>query len=172
MEDPMARAFLLTLMSVIVFGGAAAAQELATPLAGFSPFIGIPWTGRVVSHPTPPGDHALAWAVTLNGHVVTASKTVTPVGFSLEILFYWDKELDCVAFVQLSSNGLHAKGTAEVVDGVITLEGLAGQAEGMRPFRQTFQILPDGTLEDRWYAGSAAGWIPQHVIVYRAAAGG
>lgn len=160
------RASRIGLAVVVTLACAAVGQELVGPLASFEPLVGTSWIGRFTSSPTPPFDHRIEWEAILDGQVVRWAKRVEAVGFAMETYFYWDAELGAVAFTQLTSNGIHGKGVVEFDDGVIALVGVAMQTWGLVEFRQTFEILSDGTLEDRYYTRVGADWSPEHVISY------
>jgi len=108
----------------------------------------------------------IEWAAILDGHVVQWSKRVDTLGFAMETFFYWDRAQEVIAFTQLTNRGIHGAGSVIIEDSVVALEGYTLQTGGKTTFRQTFQIMVDGTLEDRYYTLGDAGWVPQHVIVY------
>jgi len=156
--------FAIGMLTTAVAGGG---QELVPELAIFEGLVDTSWTGRFTSTPAPPFDHAIEWSVILDGHVVQWSKRVDAVDFSMETFFYWDADLEAVAFTQLVSNGIHGKGYVESIEGGIALVGLAMQMTGIVDFKQTFVLTEEGTLEDRYYTRSGDDWVPEHVIVYR-----
>ncbi|MCK4411147.1 hypothetical protein KAV67_02580 [Candidatus Bipolaricaulota bacterium] len=158
---------LITLVATVALTVLAVSEELVEPLAAFEPLVGTSWIGRFTSSPAPPLYHLIEWKAILDGQVVQWSKCVEALDFAMETFFYWDQELDAVAFTQLTSNGIHGKGVVEIEDGVISLVGVAMQTWGIAEFKQTFEIMADGTLEDRYYSRRGTGWSPEHVIVYR-----
>ena len=160
------RASRIGLAVVVTLACAAVGQELVGPLTPFAPLVGTSWIGHFTSSPAPPFDHLIEWKAILDGQVVRWTKRVEAVGFSMETFFYWDAELDAVAFIQLSSNGVHGRGEVEFEDGVIALVGVAMQTWAPVEFRQTFEVLSDGTLEDRYYTRVGTKWSPEHVISY------
>ena len=165
--DHWRRAAPVVLTVVVALAAAAWSQGLAEPMAAFEPLIGTSWIGRFTSSPAPPFDHRIEWKAILDGRVVQWTKRVEAVDFEMETYFYWDAELGAVAFTQLANNGVHGKGVVEFENGVVTLIGVAMQTLGLVEFRQTFEIMEDGTLEDRYYSRCGADWCPEHVIVYR-----
>ncbi len=160
------RAFTLILFAILLTSLAAAATELQDPLAPLGLLVGTSWTGRFVSTPAPPFDHEIEWTAALDGHVVKWMKRVNQIGFAMETMFYWDSEAEVIVFTQLASNGIHSRGTVASDDGRVTLAGYSIHSGELVEFRQTFEIMPDGTLEDRYYSKANDGWIPEHVIVY------
>jgi hypothetical protein len=165
--DQCRRAALGVLTVVVALAAAALSQELVEPLGAFELLVGTTWIGRFTSSPAAPFDHWIEWKAVLGGQVVQWTKRVEAVDFTMETYFYWDAELRSVAFTQLASNGIHGKGVVEFEDGVIALVGGAMQTLGRVEFRQSFEIMSDGSLEDRYYTRSGSGWCPEHVIVYR-----
>ncbi len=157
----------IALAAAVALAVFAMGQQLVAPLAAFEPLVGTSWIGRFTSSPAPPFDHLIEWEAILDGQVIRWSKRVEAVGFAMETFFYWDRELEAVAFTQLTSNGIHGKGVAEIEDGMIVLVGVAMQTWGSVEFRQTFEFMPDGTLEDRYYSRAGMSWSPEHVIVYQ-----
>ncbi len=165
--DHWRRAAPIVLTAVVALAVAALSQELAEPLDAFEPLVGTSWIGRFTSSPAPPFDHHIEWKAILNGQVAQWTKHVEAVDFTMETYFYWDAELGTVAFTQLANNGIHSKGVVEFEDRGIALVGVAMQTWGLAEFRQTFEVMEDGTLEDRYYSRCGADWSPEHVIVYR-----
>ena len=161
------RTALIVLVAAIAFPAVVASQQLVGPLAVFERLVGTSWIGRFTSSPAPPFDHLIEWRAILGGQVVQWSKRVEALGFAMETFFFWDKELEAVAFTQLTSNGVHGKGVVEIEDGAIALVGVAMQTWGVAEFKQIFEIMADGTLEDRYHSRAGTGWSPEHVIVYR-----
>jgi len=160
------RVFALVMIAALLMPLTAAAFDLHDSLAPLAPLVGTCWIGCFVSTPAPPFDHEIEWSAALDGHVVKWVKRVDELDFAMETVFYWDAEAEAIAFTQLASNGNHSRGTATSEDGKIALIGTSIRPSGLVEFRQTFEIMPDGTLEDRYYSRGSAGWIPEHVIVY------
>ena len=146
---------------------AASAQAPIDELAVFEPFANSTWVGRFQDPRAPRVDHVIEWNAILDGQVVRWTKYVEALGFSMETTFYWDWEIAAVSFVQLASNGSHAQGVAMAEGDRLVLLGVSAQPLGSVEFRQTFEIMADETLEDRYYRRAGEGWAPQHVIVYR-----
>ena len=165
------RTALIMLVAAVALPVVVVSQELVGPLAAFEPLVGTSWIGRFTSSPAPPFDHLIEWRAILNRQVVQWSKRVEALDFAMETFFYWDKELGSVAFTQLAGNGIHSKGVAEFENGLIALVGVVMQTWGIAEFRQTFEIMVDGTLEDRYYSWAGTGRSPEHVIVYRMSPG-
>jgi len=161
------RVFTLVMIAALLMSLPVAAIDLHESLAPLDSLVGTSWIGRFVSTPAPPFDHAIEWSATLNGHVVKWMKWVDELDFTMETSFYWDAEADAIAFTQLASNGNHSRGTATSEDGKLILTGTSIRPSGLAEFRQTFEIMLDGTLEDRYYSRGSNAWIPEHVIVYR-----
>jgi len=159
------RTVLIILLSVAVVVQASDECPIE-PLAGFFPFLGTDWIGHFTSSPAPPFEHAITWDLALSGQVVRWLKTVDEIGFEMETHFYWDRIRETVAFVQLCNNGAHGTGTAAIMDGTLTLVGVAMQSSGAVEFRQTFERSEDGTLVDRYYTRAGSTWLPEHVILY------
>ena len=162
----MHRILRLLLIATLLTSVAAASANLHDTLAPLGCLVGSSWTGRFLSTPAPPFDHEIEWSAALGGHVVKWLKWVDELEFAMETAFYWDAAVETIAFTQLASNGIHSRGTVEAEGGKIALVGFSIRPSGAVEFRQTFEIMPDGTLEDRYYSRGSDGWIPEHVIVY------
>jgi len=158
-------AIALTVAWTLAVGGAG--HEPIGPLAVLAPFLGTSWVGRFTSTSAPPFDHRIETQSILSGQVVRWSRSIDELGFSMGTFFYWDREIDAVAFAQLASDGIHAKGVVEITAAGFALVGVALQPTVMLSFRQTFDILEDGTLEDRCFRRAGDAWLPEHVIVHR-----
>ena len=165
---PAGRRLICCVISVLaVLATPVVGQGLVDALAPFEPLLGTSWTGRFVSQPAPPGDHSVEWRTILSGQAVQWSKRVEALDFAMETFFYWNAELDAVAFLQLTNRGVVGEGVVAFEGALIALEGVVQQPTGPTEFRQTFELLPDGTLEDRYYRRVGDGWHPEHVIVYQ-----
>jgi len=160
------RVFVLLITATLLVSLAVAGVDLHDTLAPLGCLVGTCWTGRFVSTPAPPFDHEIEWSAALDGHVVKWVKRVDELDFAMETVFYWDAEIATIAFTQLASNGIHSRGTVEAEGGKIALVGFSIRSSALVEFRQTFEIMPDGTLEDRYYSRGSGDWIPEHVIVY------
>ena len=165
----MHRILRLLLIATLLTSVAAASADLHDTLDPLASLVGTSWIGRFVSTPAPPFDHEIEWSAALGGHVVKWLKWVDELEFAMETVFYWDAAVETIAFTQLASNGNHSTGTATFEDGRLTLTGLSMRPSELVEFRQTFEMMPDGTLEDRYYSRGSNGWIPEHVIVYEQA---
>jgi len=159
-------ASFLAVFSILGSAVIASAQPPIDELAIFETFVDTAWTGRFQDVRAPQVDHVIEWSAILDGQAVRWSKRVDALGFSMETTFYWDRERAAVAFVQLGNNGVHGHGTAWLEDNLLVVVGVSRQASGSVAFRQTFEILADGSLEDRYYRKSQEVWAPQHVVVY------
>ena len=153
-------------IAVVMFGVFCAAQTPIDELTIFEPFVGTSWIGRFQDRTVIQADHLIDWTALLDGQAVRWSKRVEELGFTMETTFYWDRERQAIAFTQLASNGNHGEGTATAEGCLLILVGVSRQASGSLEFRQTFEIMDDGTLEDRYYRRAGDGWSPSHVIVY------
>ena len=153
-------------MIVLLIAACVAAQAPIDEMAIFQPLLGSAWVGRFRDPSAPQVDHVIEWSTILDGQVVRWSKRVDALGFEMETTFYWDRELATVRFIQFASNSVHAQGTARTEKGALVLLGVSEQPSGSFEFRQTFEILADGTLEDRYFRRAGDAWAPQHVIAY------
>jgi len=157
---------LITLVTLLA-SLAVTAINLEETLAPLAALVETSWIGYFTSTPAALFDHEIEWRAALNGHVVKWLKWVNDIDFTMETYFFWDAEAEVIAFTQLTSNGTHSRGSVESEDGKLVLVGSSLRSQGLVEFRQTFEIMPDGTLEDRYYTRGSSSWIPQHVIVYQ-----
>jgi len=141
---------LVAVMFALGLGVAASAQAPIEELAIFVPFAKSEWAGRFQDPRAPQVDHVIEWNAILDGQAVRWTKSVEALGFSMETTFSWDWEIAAVSFVQLASNGSHAQGVAMAEGDRLVLVGVSAQPLGPVEFRQTFEILADETLEDRY----------------------
>jgi len=153
-------------MAVVTLTALCAAQTPIDELTIFEPFVGTSWIGRFQDRTVIQADHLIDWTTLLDGQAVRWSKRVEELGFTMETTFSWDREREAIAFTQLASNGNHGEGTAAAEGCLLVLVGVSRQASGALEFRQTFEIMDDGALEDRYYRRAGDGWSPSHVIVY------
>jgi len=165
-NDGLAPRSLIAMIVVAWMALVSMAQELVDELAMFEPLVGTAWSRRFQDHWVTQSEHVIEWEATVGGQVVRWSKRVEELGFSMETFFYWDSAAGRVAFVQFASNGNHGEGVVETEGRVLVLIGTSKRGSTSMEFKQTFEIVEDGTLEDRYFSRAGDGWAAEHVIVY------
>jgi hypothetical protein len=131
------------------------------------PVIGKRWTGRYV--PTEPDeqfDHVISWESILDGRAARCTKTVAALDFEMETTYYRNPASDSIVFVSLTNRGQMSSGTVDSEDGRFVLLGSDGGAAAARDSKQTFEVRPDGVLQDRFFLDEGQGWTQGHLIEY------
>jgi hypothetical protein len=119
------------------------------------------WTGRYV--PTEPDeqfDHVIDWEPILGGTAIRCTKWVAAVDFEMETTYYTEPESNSIVFVSLTNRGQTSQGTVQKEDGGFVLLG----SDPRREFKYTFEVRPDGILEDRFHLQENGGWSQGHLI--------
>jgi len=166
MENRFNRLVVILGLATLLAGSNADAQEPVAELAFLTPLLGPDWTGTFIP-PEPDWAHELHGETILDGHAVHLIKEVAAADFRMESLFTFDPDSARVTFVSQTNRGQLSTGTARFADGHVIVEGRNHYDTTVREFRQTFTILPDGRLEDRFYRREGEAWIQGHLIRYR-----
>ncbi len=130
------------------------------------PLIGVTWVGHFQESSDSGLVHVVRWETTLDGNVIRSTKEVPALNFRMETLYFWDWEKETISFLQLTSRGTFSEGTVTLTEERITLIGRGIRPSGISEFKQTFEIRPNGTLEDRYYRRDDDEWASGHRIVY------
>lgn len=162
----MIRSLLVILLAAAnIYGGTNQFDEVRTFL---KPLLDRKWTGQYQDPPGRDVVHEVSWELVQQGHAIRFTREVPAGDFSKESLYYWDAESDRIVFITISSTGNLAKGTVVVEDDMLILEGISYRGNESPTFRQTFQMLEDGTLEDMYYTLVHGKAYQGHRIWYRA----
>lgn len=144
---------------------AGTAQGLDGNMELLQPFLGAPWSGHYSDPETAHLLHESVWEPILDGRSVRLTKRVDELAFVSETIFYWDPGRRLVAFLTVTNRGQISRGTAILEGGAILLEGVSVREDGDRPFRLTYRLLDDGTLEDRFYLKQGDAWNQRHLVL-------
>ncbi len=144
----------------------ASAEELREELTFFAPLVGTTWVGHYSNAEVAHFVHAVRWEPVLSGRAVRATKRVEELDFSMETLCYWDAGSGQVRFLSLTNRGQLLRGSASWSDGLVELTGEQIADTGATPFMQTYRVLTNGELEDRFYLKGQGEWVEQHLIEY------
>ena len=155
------------------------AQELDPRMGALKPLLGKTWQGTLKS---PDGTRDLEVVRTFEllekGRVIRLTKTSPDLGTSGEGFVYWDDVTGSMRLFFVETNGVFLSGTVGVEKNVITVQGTITWPEkppdsraGQRyDFRNTFELLSDTSMRDRWYQNAFGPWRPGHVIDFKAKA--
>jgi len=157
---------LVLLASLAGVTGATAQQpELEEGLRSLEPLIGTTWRGRVEQR-RDAERMDLVWERVLDGKAVRLTRQVPAVGLVAEVLYFWDRERNALAFLGVSSRGVVQRGVVTVESGVIVHLGTQIGPETRTEYKQTLELLPDGRLRDVFYALTPSGWRQRHLILH------
>jgi hypothetical protein len=157
---------VIALPILLVVVSAGFSQELDEHLLILQPLIGATWVGHFLESADSGLVHVVRWEPILNGKVIRSTKEVAALNFRMETLYFWDWENETISFLQLSSGGTFSEGTVALAEKKITLSGRGIRPNGVSEFKQTFEIRPNGTLEDYYYRRDDDEWVQGHRIVY------
>jgi hypothetical protein len=111
-----------------------------------------------------------------DGKAVRYTRTVAELKSSEEGTIYWDDMAKKIAFFSIQSNAAHSSGFLTVEKNVISFEGkLTWPAPPPEPgvkqafdFRNTFELVSDSEMVDRWFQNAFGPWRPGHRILLKA----
>ena len=131
------------------------------------PVIGKRWTGRYVpAESNEQFDHVISWEPILDGTAVRCRKKVAALDFEMETTYFWDPASNSIVFVSLTSRGQLSSGTVHSEGERFVLLGSDGAADAVRKTKYTFEVRPDGVLQDRFFLDEGQGWTQGHLIEY------
>jgi hypothetical protein len=142
------------------------AAELSDHLSFIHQLIGKAWLGHYDNPDDAHLNHHQRWEPILEGQAVRATKRVPEVNFTKETVYYWDPSQEAVRFLSLTSKGQVSTGSVSDENGRIVLIGSRIEASGGKEFKFSFEVLQDGTLEDRFYLKANGEWMQGHLIRY------
>ena len=145
------------------------AAKLSDHLAFLQPLIGKAWLGHYDNPEDAHFDHHIVWDPILEGQAVRATKEVPELNFTMETTYYWDPKKEEVNFLSVTNRGQLSSGIVYGTEGRIILLGTNIEASGNREFKLSFEVLADGTLEDRFFLKINEKWKQRHLIQYSAA---
>jgi hypothetical protein len=152
-------------------------QVLDPKLSPLEPLLNKDWRG-ILKAPDGSAEWATAcrFEAVWGGQVIKYSRT-TPERKSVEEGYiYWDDVAKKPAFFSIQSSAVFMTGFISVDKKVITFEGRMTwptpppnpQVKQSYDFRNTFEILSDSEMVDRWFQNAFGPWRPGHVITFRA----
>lgn len=153
------------------------AHELDPRLAALKPLVGKTWQGTLKS---PDGTKDFRVVRTFEalekGRVIRLTKTNRDLESSGQGFIYWDAVAGGMRLFFVETNGVVLSGTVGVEKNVVTVQGTMTWPD--RPpdprvkqsyeFRNTFELLSDTSMRDRWYHTAFGPWRPGHVIDFEA----
>ncbi len=158
--------FVVLLMLFFFCGSNVSGEEASDPLGFLSDLTGRVWLGHYSNPEDAHYNHVVRWSAALDGKAVRVEKKVSELNFEMETIFFWDPEIEKISFVSLTNRGQVSRGTAAKEDGTLVLLG-ASKAEGdSRDFKMSYCLMPDGTLEDRFFIKKGEEWQQRHLIRY------
>jgi hypothetical protein len=172
------RAIGLILSLLVLAGLSGAVSNLDPKLAPLTPLLDKDWRGMLKAP-----DGSAEWETLYRfeavwgGKVIKSTRT-TPARNSVEEAYiYWDDPAQKPAFFSIQSSGVFATGFVSVEGKVLTFEGRMTWPDpppnpGVKQsydFRNTFEVLSESEMVDRWFQNAFGPWRPGHVINFRAA---
>ena len=158
--------FVVLLMLFSFFGSNASGEEAGDPLGFLSDITGRVWLGHYSNAEDAHYNHAVRWSAELDGKAVRVEKKVSELNFMMETVFFWDPEIQKISFVSLTNRGQVSRGTAVEEDGKLVLLGVSKAEGDSRDFKMSYCLMPDGSLEDRFFIKKGEEWQQRHLIRY------
>jgi prepilin-type processing-associated H-X9-DG protein len=156
---------LVTLLAATVVSPAAADGNLEEHLLGFKPLLAKRWIG----HYSPDSEgltHLLSVEVILSGRAIRLSKEVPEIGYSSEMLIFWNPATSTVELLSLTSNGHVNRGTVLFTDGSVELHMWKDGRTETPQTRLVFKLGTDGSLYDEFFRQTTDGWQLGHLVIY------
>ncbi|MBU8923313.1 MAG: hypothetical protein KOO63_15970 [Bacteroidales bacterium] len=157
--------FMITTVLIICIALQAQGQELGEHMEFMRPFIGKTWLGHYSNPEDAHYRHIVKWESILDGQSVRLTKSVDELSFAMETIYYWDAGKQQVAFLSLTNRGQLSRGAVKIEGDLVIMEGESIVQEGNRPFKTSYFLRPDGTLEDRFHVKSGDKWNQRHLIL-------
>jgi hypothetical protein len=168
----------LVLALVVLTGLSQAGPGLDPKLAPLEPLLHKDWRGMLKAP-----DGSAAWETACRFEPVWAGKVIkytrtTPERDSVEEGYiYWDDPAQMLAFFSIQSGGVFSTGFVSIDQKLITIRGrMTWPAPPPNPgvkqsydFRNTFELLSESEMVDRWFQNAFGPWRPGHVITFREA---
>jgi len=159
--------FLLIPALLFVFHLYSGGQARAEKLGILEPLVGKTWVGELRS---PDGKTAsqvsLRYESLWNGAAVRVSRSNPERKSFSEGYFYWDNEGGGIGFFSVNSLGGPVKADVSTEDGKVCLTGSVTINGKTFDFKNTFELLPNGKMVDRWYQNASGTWNAGHVIEF------
>lgn len=161
------RIAVIGVMAAAIFLSSATAQEAPPdPVELFRPLLGR-WEGGFVDPPVEGPVHVVEFEAMLGGTAVRRVKWVSSDDPLQESLYFKDPRGATVRFLTLSSLGYVSRGRVSREGDRIVVEGTQVGPDSSDLVRVTFEITPDGTLQDRFFGLVDGVWTQRHLIEYR-----
>ena len=168
--------FGLALLALWAFPYGLSAQTLDPNLASLEPFLGKTWVG-VMKAPdgSPEREVICEYRALWNGKAVRSTRTIKFLQSFEEGTLYWDDRAKKIAFFTIHSTGVFSSGFLTLDKGTMTYEGkmtwpspLEREAKQSFDFRNTFELVTESEMVDKWYQNAFGPWTPGHVISFKA----
>ena len=162
-------ALLVAALILVAYAGNAGAQELRAELEFLRPLMNHTWSGHYMSG-GPEAQrlvHEVTWEPILEGQVLKSIKRVEAADFTMETLYYWDPSQSAVRYIGLTNRGQLVRGLVSLDEDVFVLTGEQANRDEVVNYRQTFELLDDSTLEDKFRTLGDDSRNAGHVIHYR-----
>jgi hypothetical protein len=171
MRGYLTLALVILAMMAALSPAAGGTDALSEHLQFFEPLLGRKWIGHYTDEETAHFEHAVRWESAYGGNVVRMVKRVDELDFAMETLYYWEPDSSRVTYVTVTNRGQVSTGTAAARGDTILLLGEDITADGRAPYRYTFFVSDDGSLEDRFFRPAGEGWTERHLIRYEVVSG-
>ena len=80
--------------------------------------------------------------------------------------YYWDRQEKKIAVMIINEKGIYQKGFVTLEEGFITIKGTISFPERTFEYKNTFEIISEGKMIDRWYQNAFGPWMAGHVIEF------
>ncbi|MEW6363449.1 MAG: hypothetical protein AB1714_02290 [Acidobacteriota bacterium] len=170
------KALSLAVLFLAVLSPAVAAQALDPRMSALEPLLHKEWKGMMKAP-----DGSTVWEVVCrfeavgSGLLVKYDRRTTGRADFEEGYFYWDDPAKKLALFAVHSGGSFRTGLVKAESGVLTIEGRMAwpvappdpRVKQSYDFRNTFTLVSETEMTDRWFQNAFGPWRPGHEIVFR-----
>jgi len=150
---------VLWLVPVVNAGSQAASQGLDDRLRVLQPLVGLRCVGILSDI-----EVSMRMESILNGKAIKRTSAATAIDYSDETIIYWDIERHELAFFEVTTRGHVARGTVTAKEGIVVFHGRLVMPERTSEFRNTYELMSDGTIKDDWHNLEGEEWVLGHSI--------
>jgi len=152
-------------------------QTIDPRLASLEPLLNKDWRGLMKAP-----DGSAEWEVVctyrpvLDGKAVKVARTSAAQNSFEEGIIYWDDPAGKIAFFSIHNSAVFSSGFVSVDKDLIVFEGRMtlpapppkADIRQSFDFRNTFELVSESEMVDRWFQNAFGPWRPGHVISFRA----
>lgn len=100
------------------------------------------------------------------GNAIKFTESTPGKNANSEGYYYWDRQENKIAVMIINEKGIYQKGFVTLEEGFITIKGTISFPERTFEYKNTFEIISEGKMIDRWYQNAFGPWMAGHVLEF------